>query len=73
MRLRARGLLVSLSFLVGCGSASAQSANALINMFSGIMQSAMIQAAQVEWRKVSPSEIACIDQSLRGQVVFELV
>jgi hypothetical protein len=67
MRLRALGLLISFSILVSGGVASGQNANALINMFSGIMQSAMIQAAQAEWRKISPSEIACINQSLRGQ------
>ena len=67
MRLRALALLIHFSLLVSSGSTSAQNANAIFNMFSGIMQSAMIQAAQAEWRKVSPSEIACIDQSLRGQ------
>jgi tetratricopeptide (TPR) repeat protein len=68
MRLRAvAALLIFLSTLVNSGPASAQNTNALINMFSGIMQTAMIQAAQAEWRKISPSEIACIDQSLRGQ------
>src|ERR1035437_6159175 len=67
MRLRALGLFILFSLLVSSGSTSAQNANAIFNMFSGIMQSAMIQAAQAECRKISPSEIACIDQSLRGQ------
>jgi hypothetical protein len=46
MRLRTVGLLTSFSLLLSSGATSAQNANALINIFSGFMQSAMIQSAQ---------------------------
>ena len=60
------GLGTAPDLIRSCGpriSASAQNANALTNMFSGIMQSAMIQAAvqaaQAEWRNQqrSPASI----------------
>jgi len=42
------------------GGASAQTAN-------GGAQNAKVQAAYADWRKLSQSEVNCVDQSLRGQ------
>src|ERR1035437_89210 len=67
MRLRTAGLFILISVLMNSGCALAQNADVIFNMFSGMVQSAMIQAAQAEWRKISQREIACIDESLRGQ------
>lgn len=47
--------------------ASAQNINDFINMFGGMVQQAMRQAAQSEWRRLPPNESACLDQSLRQQ------
>ena len=53
------GLLLALST-----APFAQNANDFMQMFGGMMQQAMRQAAQSEWRRVSPSELSCLDQTL---------
>lgn len=58
--------LYILCSLVASGtSVYAQNANDILNMFGGIMQSAVTQAAQAEWRKLSQNELSCVDQALR--------
>jgi hypothetical protein len=58
-------VLVSLTAVAGCTSVFAQNPNDFIRLLGGVMQNAIIQAAQGEWRKLSESEIACVDQVLR--------
>jgi uncharacterized protein len=50
--------------LVLSTSAFAQNVNTFINIFQGVIQGAAIHEAQFQWRKLPPSEIACIDQAL---------
>jgi hypothetical protein len=62
--------LVFLCVLVFLSSTSAlgQNINDFLQMFGGLMQQAMRQAAQAEWAKdLPPSELSCLDQSLRQQ------
>ena len=47
--------------LVLSGGALAQTAN------GGGVQSAKVQAAYADWRRLSQTEVNCVDQSLRGQ------
>ncbi len=47
--------------------AIAQNVDNNTQMFGGLMQSALTRAAQVEWHKIAPNEIACIDHGLREQ------
>jgi len=47
--------------------AFAQNANDFIRMFGGIVQQALIQAARLEWHRLPPNELSCIDQGLRHQ------
>jgi hypothetical protein len=56
-------------------NASAQNANNLMNLFGGIMQAAIMQAALAEWEKLPPEELSCIDQTLqqRGLSVRSLM
>ncbi len=65
MRRRLAFLCIVLLFL--STSAFAQNANDYINIFRGVVQGAMRQAAQLEWRKLPPNEIACLDQQSRNQ------
>jgi hypothetical protein len=46
---------------------SGQTADDFMNIFGGIMQNAIIQAAQFEWKKLSPGEYSCVDETLRGR------
>jgi hypothetical protein len=46
-------------------SASAQNAGSLLNLLGGLSQTALTQAAQVEWQRLPEPEIACIDRALR--------
>ncbi len=43
----------------------AQNARDFMNVFGAIMQSAMVQATQAEWRKLPPESVACVDETLR--------
>jgi len=58
--------------LIGClGYAAAnptchaQGARDMINVFGAIMQSAIIEATQAEWRKIGSASQACVDGTLR--------
>ena len=55
--------------------ALAQNINDLLTIFGGDRQRAARQAAQAEWRRLPPAEMACIDQRLRrkGSSVEALV
>jgi hypothetical protein len=55
------GLMVASSSV----SASAQDARSLLNLLGGLSQTALAQAAQVEWQRLPEPEIACIDRALR--------
>ena len=46
--------------------ASAQNAGDFINLFGGLLQGAITQTAQAEWKKLPQSELSCIDRSLRN-------
>ena len=46
-------------------TASAQSASGIINLFNGLVGTAITQATIGEWRKVRTDELQCIDQRLR--------
>jgi hypothetical protein len=48
-------------------SASAQNINDFVRSFGGVIQQAMRQAVEAEWRRLPPPEIACVDQGLRQQ------
>jgi hypothetical protein len=52
---------------MGCTNAFAQNANDVLNIFGGLVRSAMAQTALTEWRKLPQSEVACVDQNLRQQ------
>src|SRR6266436_3790327 len=55
------GQIVAAISLLLSGGALAQTAN------GGGVQSAKVQAAYADWRRLSQSEVNCVDQSLRGQ------
>ena len=62
-----RVLYVSVSAY--CERASAQNASSLMNLFGGILQSAIIQATISEWRKIPSDELSCIDETLQKRGV----
>jgi hypothetical protein len=62
-----RLVFIGILLLLLSATAFAQNPNDFLRMFGGIMQQGMIQAAQSEWRRLSPDERACLDQSLRQQ------
>jgi TPR repeat protein/uncharacterized protein len=55
----------ALVLIVGGSAASGQSASDIVNLFSGLVGSAISQATLAEWRRVPPDELQCIDQRLR--------
>jgi len=55
------GQTVAAISLLFSGAALAQTAN------GGGVQSAKVQAAYADWRRLSQTEVNCVDQSLRGQ------
>jgi len=57
------------------GEAFAQSPYNLMNLFGGIMQSALTQAAISEWRKIPPEELSCMKEILqqRGVSIQSLI
>src|SRR5947207_14688740 len=55
------GQTVAAISLLFSGAALAQTANL------GGVQSAKVQAAYADWRRLSQTEVNCVDQSLRGQ------
>jgi hypothetical protein len=36
-----------------------------MNIFGAIMQSALVQATQAEWRKLPQASLSCVDEALR--------
>ncbi len=58
-------LLAAFGFAIPATHAVAQNFRDFMNIFGGIMRSAVVQAAQAEWRKLNPAEISCVDQALR--------
>jgi hypothetical protein len=58
-------LYISFSLVASCTSVYAQNVNDILNIFGGMMQSAIGQATQAEWRKLSQNELSCVDQALR--------
>src|SRR5262252_4116959 len=55
----------ALGFVVTASPCLAQSARDVMNIFGAIMQSAMVQATQAEWRKLPPARLSCVDEALR--------
>jgi hypothetical protein len=55
----------ALNLLLSNGGAFAQNPNDIMNIFGGMMQSAMVQATRAQWNKLPSNEIACVDQTLR--------
>lgn len=75
-RMRIAVLLICVfqcSFVVT--NASAQNPYNMMNLFGGIMQSAIMQATLAEWQKIPPAERSCIDEALheRGVSLQSLV
>ena len=66
---RARWIfIVSLSGLVWAAAVApscAQNARDMIGMFGAIVQSAIVQTTQAEWRKLSPANQSCVDETFR--------
>ena len=65
-RLAFLSFLFVLSLVLGA-VAHAQNVNDFLRLFGAIAQQGMNQAAQAEWRRLPPPEIACLDQTLRQQ------
>jgi hypothetical protein len=60
--------LVCLALLLSQPSlVAAQSVNNVINLFGGLMKTAIIEGAKTEWRKLRPVELACIEEQLQQQ------
>jgi hypothetical protein len=66
--------LICLSLFLGT-NAYAQNANDFINIFGGLVQMGIRQAAQSQWQRLSDNEVACIDQQLenRGMSVDAMI
>jgi len=62
-----RTLCLGLILISGCTCAFAQNANDIVNIFGGLIRSAVVQTTLTEWRKLSQSEVSCVDQNLRQQ------
>lgn len=58
-------LAVLFSVGLTCEPVLAQSGSDIVNIFGGLVQTAISQATQAEWRKLSPAEMSCIDENLR--------
>jgi hypothetical protein len=65
--LRASGfcLISCLGYAAVIPSCHAQGARDMINVFGAIMQSAIVEATQAEWRKLGSASQACVDDTLR--------
>jgi hypothetical protein len=48
-------------------SVGAQNVNNMLNLFGGMMRSAVVEGARAEWRNVRPVELACIEDQLQQQ------
>jgi hypothetical protein len=49
--------------LIG-GAAFAQDTNDIVNIFGGMVQTVISRAAQAEWQKLPPAELACVDRNV---------
>lgn len=58
-------LAVLFSVGLTCEPVVAQSGGDIVNIFGGLVQSAINQAIQAEWRKLPSAEVSCIDENLR--------
>jgi hypothetical protein len=52
------------SLLLGTGNVAAQNVNDIFGIVGGLVQSGIIQSTQAEWRKLSQSELQCVDKAL---------
>jgi uncharacterized protein YecT (DUF1311 family) len=48
-------------------NASAQNAGDMINIFGALVRGAIVEHARVEWSRLSPNEISCVDEALQQQ------
>jgi hypothetical protein len=65
MRLRAIGCFGLCFLFAFYGSAGAQTANDIANIFGGLVRSGARMAAQSAWEQIPPSELTCVDRALR--------
>ncbi|NPU13071.1 hypothetical protein HL666_20075 [Bradyrhizobium sp. 83002] len=64
---RAAAISALFGGICSCHIAKAQSANDIINIFGGMVQAAIGQAIQAEWKKLPLDEVSCIDRNLRDR------
>jgi tetratricopeptide (TPR) repeat protein len=58
-------VLATLILFASGSSVFAQNASDMLRLFGGLMQGAIAEGAKAEWRKVRPSELACIELELQ--------
>ena len=58
-------IFAGFEFAAPTNPALAQNARDMMNVFGTIMQSALVQATQAEWRKLPPARLSCVDETLR--------
>jgi hypothetical protein len=58
-------IFAGFGFEVPVSPALAQNTRDIMSVFGAIMQSAMVQATQAEWRKLPPASLSCVDEALR--------
>jgi uncharacterized protein len=62
-----RVLLYVFPVVILSAGAAAQAPNDFMQMFGGIVQQAIRQAAHAEWQRLPPNETSCIDAALQRQ------
>jgi TPR repeat protein/uncharacterized protein len=62
---RSRVCFAAVALMISASQSSAQSPSNIINLFNGVIGTAITQAAIAEWRKLRPDEVQCVDQRLR--------
>jgi hypothetical protein len=62
-----RALYLLLSLMAGCTDCYAQNSNDFVNVFGGLIRSAIVQTTLTEWKKLPQNEVACVDLNLRQQ------
>ena len=65
LRASAICLLIGLGFAVTASPSVAQNARDVMNIFGAIMQSAVVQTTQAEWKKLPRAKLSCVDETLR--------
>jgi hypothetical protein len=63
--IRSLAVLCALALPFNVSPAAAQNPRDLFNTFNGMVQSAVKQAVQSEWKKLPDAEIACMEETLR--------